>query len=92
MGEEPRTFNDGEAVMRCPLCGSKECCGGDMAQDNTFLLAEIDRLNAEITSLRAFVREVNEAPALKTVKITGEDKSIPVAFVEVIARPRRMEV
>ena len=49
--------------MRCPICGSKECCGGDMAQDNTFLRAEIDRLNAEITNLRAFVRGVNEAPA-----------------------------
>ena len=58
--------------------------------DYAVLLESHDALRAEVERLRAFVREVNEAPAVEYV--VGQYADGTPTTVELIARPRRMEV
>ena len=44
--------------MRCPVCGSKECCGGDMAADVARLRAENERLRKTLMRIYYFQPDV----------------------------------
>ena len=60
-------------------------------RDAVMRLGEIaERRGSEVERLRAFVREVNEAPAVEYV--VGQYADGTPTTVELIARPRRMEV
>lgn len=47
--------------MRYPQCGSKECCGGDMAEDLASLREQLAEAKKDAEQMREFVEEVRRS-------------------------------